>query len=256
MKLHSMGIGYSHDGNFKIFRPTGSGDNLLLVFLTPAFVQTAGEYYTVPAGTAVLYAKDSPQIYGATGVKYINHWVHFECDENDIFFDMEKTLFNTPVPVAELNTVENLLELMSSESVSANATKDITISLLLQLLIVKCVSGGFDKNKTPHSEVLRDLRAYIYKNPSEKYNIDMLASRLSLSSSYFQSLYKEEFGVSCYEDVLRAKTQLAEYYLKNTVLPISRIAELCGYENDVHFMRQFRTRTGYTAAKYRKLNNE
>ena len=37
MKLHAMGIGYRHDENFRIFRPEGSGDNLLVIFRTPAF---------------------------------------------------------------------------------------------------------------------------------------------------------------------------------------------------------------------------
>ena len=76
---------------------------------------------------------------------------------------------------------------------------------------------------------------------------------MSLSASYFQTLYRAEFGVSCYEDVLRAKTGLAEYYLANTDMQVREIAALCGFENDVHFMRQFRKRTGSTALEYRRM---
>ena len=54
------------------------------------------------------------------------------------------------------------------------------------------------------------------------------------------------------EDVLRAKTGLAEYYLANTDMQVREIAALCGFENDVHFMRQFRKRTGSTALEYRR----
>ena len=79
-----------------------------------------------------------------------------------------------------------------------------------------------------------------------------MAARLALSPSYFQTLYRAEFGVSCYEDVLRAKTSLAQYYLANTSMTVRQIAMLCGFENDVHFMRQFRKRTGQTALQYRR----
>ena len=75
---------------------------------------------------------------------------------------------------------------------------------------------------------------------------------MSLSVPHFQALYKEEFGISCYEDVINARMEKARYYLKNTVLPIKTVAELCGYANDVHFIRQFRQRTGMTAGEYRK----
>ena len=46
--------------------------------------------------------------------------------------------------------------------------------------------------------------------------------------------------------------QRAKYYLNNTHLPVNRIAALCGYENDVHFIRQFKSRSGMTAGEYRK----
>ena len=82
--------------------------------------------------------------------------------------------------------------------------------------------------------------------------MENMAARLSLSPSYFQTLYRAEFGVSCYEDVLRAKTELAEYYLANTLMTVREISGLCGFENDVHFMRQFRRRTGMTALEYRR----
>ena len=112
--------------------------------------------------------------------------------------------------------------------------------------------GGRGAAVSPHSDGLHRLRAEIYGSPAGNYTIEELAARMSLSASYFQTLYRAEFGVSCYEDVLRAKTGLAEYYLANTDMQVREIAALCGFENDVHFMRQFRKRTGSTALEYRR----
>ena len=53
MKLHAMGIGYRHDENFRIFRPEGSGDNLLVIFRTPAFAVVGNVRVELPADSAV-----------------------------------------------------------------------------------------------------------------------------------------------------------------------------------------------------------
>lgn len=119
-------------------------------------------------------------------------------------------------------------------------------------LIAEVFGGGRGAAVSPHSDGLHRLRAEIYGSPAGNYTIEELAARMSLSASYFQTLYRAEFGVSCYEDVLRAKTGLAEYYLANTDMQVREIAALCGFENDVHFMRQFRKRTGSTALEYRR----
>ena len=251
MKLHAMGIGYRHDENFRIIRPEGSGDNLLVIFRTPAFVIADGARVEVPADSAVLYKKTAPQDYGAVGTVYINDWVHFECDEADTFFGRLGIRFGEPicgVPVS----AGSILELLRVESVSDTPKSRECTALLLRLLIAEVFGGGSGSAASPHSDGLRRLRAEIYGNPAGNYSIGSLAARLSLSTSYFQTLYRAEFGVSCYEDVLRAKTGLAEYYLANTDMQVREIASLCGFENDVHFMRQFRKRTGLTALEYRR----
>lgn len=254
MNLHALGIGYEHDGSFQISRPTGSGDNLLLIFKTPALVCAGGKEMLVPRGSAILYSKGAPQVYGAAGAEYINHWVHFECAEDDIFFEKLGARFNTPTPVSSISSAESVLELLREQSICADKNSGECCDLLLRLLIAKTVVGGGRAAANPYSERLRSLRARIYGNPAGRFCVNALAEELLLSPSHFQALYKAEFGTSCYEDVLKAKTELAEYYLKNTALTVREIAELCGYDNDVHFMRQFKKRTGMTALEYRAGN--
>lgn len=252
MKIHAMGTGYRHESDFHIVRPNGSGDNLLVIFKTPAFAVADGNRVDVPADTAILYRKNAPQDYGACGVEYINHWIHFECDENDVFFDSLGIVFNRPAPVAEVSAVENLLELLRIESLSDTMKSRECCALLLRLVIAQALAGSGGRCGNPHSGELKRLRAEIYGAPGKRFSISEMAEGLSLSPSYFQTLYRSEFGVSCYEDVLRAKTGLAEYYLSGTTMTVREIAELCGFDNDVHFMRQFRKRTGKTALEYRR----
>ena len=81
MELHALGLNYSHDGSFDIRRPNGSGDNLLLIFKSSAVVRLHGREYFVSPDSAILYKKGTEQIYRACKGFYINHWLHFDCDD-------------------------------------------------------------------------------------------------------------------------------------------------------------------------------
>lgn len=257
IRLHAIGLSYTHDGDFLIDRPNGSGDNLLLIFKTPAFVVVNGVKQSVPADSAIMYSLGSPQLYGAVNDSYENHWVHFECDEKDIFFDRIKNAFDVPRSVSSLIAAENVLEMLTVENVS-HEEHNTAEDLLLRLLILKIFGESSVSRtvRTVHSEALRKLRAEVYSKPSFGYTTENMAAKLNLSTSYFQMIYKKEFGISCYDDVIMARIAAAEHYLRNTEMTIKEISHLCGYENDVHFSRQYKLRRGMTATEYRKMVNK
>lgn len=256
MKLHALGIDYKHSSDFMIERINGSGDNLLVIFKTPAKVVIDGEISIAPANSAIVYSKTYPQYYGAFGEEYTNHWIHFDIEDNTSFFERIELPFNTIINITDISSVEALLLQLNLESVSEGRNKAECIDLLLQLIMAKIGGNANFHHSSAHYEELRALRAEIYRNPAKCRSISEFASMISLSPSHFQMLYKSEFGISCYEDVLTARLDMAKYYLKNTFMPVNRIAELCGYENDVHFIRQFKLRTGMTAGEYRRKHHK
>ncbi len=247
-----MGLDFSHDRYFLIDRPNGSGDNLVLIFKSPAKIQLDGTEITAPKNSAIVFTKTFHQHYGACGENFINHWVHFNCEEKGGFAERIGLPFNTIIPISDIAAVEEILRLLSIESVSASVNSAENKNLLLRLLLSKLSEGTSHNGASPHSARLRELRAEIYRQPADSRSIAALAEDLSLSPSHFQYLYKQEFGVSCYEDIISARLDTAKYYLETTAIPIKKIAELCGCENDVHFMRQFKKRVGVTPSGYRK----
>lgn len=256
MKLHALGIDYRHNRIFSIERSDGSGDNLLVIFKTTAKVRVDDDFMIVPPNSAILYSQNHPQYYSAVGDEFINHWIHFDIEENTAFFERIGLPFDTIVDITDISSVEALLLQLNLESVSESGNKSECIDLLLQLIMAKIRGNANFHHSSAHYEELRALRAEIYRNPAKCRSISEFASMISLSPSHFQMLYKSEFGISCYEDVLTARLDMAKYYLKNTFMPVNRIAELCGYENDVHFIRQFKSRTGMTAGEYRKKHHK
>ncbi|MEI0735875.1 AraC family transcriptional regulator [Paenibacillus sp. JTLBN-2024] len=52
--------------------------------------------------------------------------------------------------------------------------------------------------------------------------------------------------------MINGRLEHAKYLLDNSSLPIAAIAKMCGYENDTHFMRQFKKFVGETPSGYKK----
>ena len=253
MLLHALGMDYRHDSDFFINRPQGSGDDLIIIFKTPAAVCLNGIDTEVKADTAVVYSKGTPQIYGACGTEYANHWVHFDMQGDNAFLQRINLPADTIIEIIDISSVESVMRMLSVQALSDDANKDECTSLLLRLLLAKL--GGVNetsRQRSVHYNELCTLRSEIYREPMAEYTVEKLAEKMSLSPPHFQALYKNEFGVSCYEDVLNARMEKAKYYLKNTSLSVKEVAELCGYANDVHFIRQFKQRTGMTAGQFRK----
>ena len=96
------------------------------------------------------------------------------------------------------------------------------------------------------------LREKIYANPQEKWSVEMLCSELNMSRSYFQLIYRETFGMTCIADVINCKMNRARDLLTSTSYTISHIAQLCGYDNEEHFMRQFKKNNGVTPTVFRR----
>lgn len=46
---------------------------------------------------------------------------------------------------------------------------------------------------------------------------------------------------------------LSKYYLKESDMSVRNIADYCGYENEIYFMRQFKKHIGVTPSEYRNI---
>ncbi len=103
-----------------------------------------------------------------------------------------------------------------------------------------------------HKERLYRLRNDIMINPQLEWNIADIAKEIGLSRSYLQRLYRQQFSVSCMDDIIAARMKKACQLLQYTDMRIQEIAIQCGYKNESHFMRQFKEKCGVTALQYRK----
>lgn len=108
-------------------------------------------------------------------------------------------------------------------------------------------TAGIDLNAA-----LRRLRQDIFENPQKDWNTTDIAARLCISKSHLYRLYKQISGLNLMDDVIEARLAKARQLLEFTDLRIQEIASQCGYNNESHFMRQFKEKVGMTALRYRQ----
>ena len=259
MKIHNVGYNYRHDQSFRINRPYGSGDYIFLVIRCRAVFELKGTEVHVPENSVLLFKKGTPQIYSPEDNEFVNDWIHFDLDPNELaeLLDMGIPL-DSPIHVENTVYFSELIQDMYREQYSANIYKDTSMELFARLLFIKLSERIRAMNlssigpKTVFVEQLSQLRTRIYSSPAMKWTVSSMAEELSLSQSYFQHLYKNMFGVSVMVDVINSRVEFAKYLLISTDYSISTVAEACGYRNDVHFMRQFKEIQSMTTSDYRK----
>ena len=254
MQIKKMGYQHTHDASFHIDRPFGSGDWLLLLVFSPSKLLLNQTEHTTTEPYFILYNNGTPQHYGATADSYTDDWVHLSFNERDLAHLKELGIpFDTPVFLNNMDRLSKLLESITYEFHSPHPLKQENLTLYLRLFF-NYLSEEFDavKHKDPHFLQFNLLRSRMYNEPYLYHSPDELAKEAGLSRSSFQHIYRKLYGTGVIADLIRARTEYACYLLSSTTLPVYRIADTCGYHNEIHFMRQFKEQTGKTPTEYRK----
>lgn len=95
---------------------------------------------------------------------------------------------------------------------------------------------------------------YIEMNYSLKISISELAHQLGLDRSYLGSLFKEQFGTSLRDFLVKYRIDKACELLKNESLSIGDVSRSVGYDDPLLFSKLFRKTKGMPPREYRKSN--
>lgn len=246
--IHFMGYNAEHPHDFVYDFPLADS-YLLLLTSTPAEFLVDKVLQEYPENSAILYAPGQKVYYKACTERYANDWIRFSSTEA---FVTHFPITGHPFPVSDPEYCHNLFKLLTWESSFSTLDSELIISNLLHSLFLKLRQDAANPLVTPHSTDLTLLRKRIVNNPQYNWNVEKMAKELHISTGHLQLIYKKTFGVTCMDDVIAGRIQMAKerlIYTSNTVLEIS---EACGYHNVEHFCRQFLKYTGCSPGKYRK----
>ena len=163
--------------------------------------------------------------------------------------------FDTIMHFDDVTQISNIIKNMQMEILSAGMYKNEICTLYTNIIFCK-ISEKLKKQRdlitSIHYDKICEIRSMIYSKPSKEYTAEELASKIPLSKSRFQHLYKSFFGVSVTQDIINSCIEHSKIILTGTNYTISSIAEHLGYKDQVQFIRQFKTSLNMTPTAYRK----
>lgn len=98
---------------------------------------------------------------------------------------------------------------------------------------------------------IADALRYIRAHACEGIHVSDVLKAVPMSRTIFDLKFKRLLGHSAREEILTAKLNQAKYRLASSTMPVTLIAESCGFENAPYFSVLFRREVGVTPNAYR-----
>ncbi|MEY3990563.1 MAG: hypothetical protein RI985_1644 [Chloroflexota bacterium] len=135
------------------------------------------------------------------------------------------------------------------DALSQLQSKQYALGLIVAML------DQFSTLANPHvqrPESLNWVTAYCSFHLAEPLRIADMAARAHLSPSHFTAVFRQRFGMSPHQYVLRLRVQRAQELLRTTQHSLASIAELCGFADVHHFVKTFKRITEIAPGAYRQ----
>ncbi len=247
-----------HSSDFFMNRPNGLPYHVLLLIKTNAEITLDGVTHHCTPDSALLIRPGTSYSYKNPAGDYMDDWIHFTCDKQDLALFSEE-LFQQSFPVNNVRLLTTYIQQMLWENTfMPENEKDFYVDSLFRILL-QHITGDFYNRKVeeynPYRYKLQKVRLELAAAPYKKYTAAEFAERLTISTSYFQALYKSMFDIAFQADIINMRVEYAKELITGTDFPLEQIAYSCGYSSEVHFYRQFQQRTGMTPGDYRRFIN-
>ena len=204
----------------------------------------AGNFIIFPPGCRYKYSHP-----GGTTFEYM--WLHFTGSDVEETLKKYSLLLYPMVNVIEPDdTIIMRFQNIFNAFIRNERFRDNELSTLLERLLISLARRVSGEKR--HTNFLNKSIAYINNNYVEDIRIPELAKMENLSTSRYNTLFKQVTGVSPINYIKKMRLNAACELLSATDLPIKSISAMVGYPDSHFFSRIFKKSIGVSPAFYRK----
>jgi len=166
--------------------------------------------------------------------------------EKMLIYEVANSLFNL---MKELNLTQCIMDI--SFVIEKNNLEDAQEELN-KIVIVVCKNIK-QKNDEENIKASLDIIEFINNNCHD-YNmsIEYVADKLNKNEKYVSSVVKNETGKFFREYLCDIRMEKAKKFIEENNVSVNKLCELTGYLNVSHFIKNFKSYTGFTPAQYIK----
>ena len=150
------------------------------------------------------------------------------------------------------NCIQNILCEYFDPRICSNDIIDNYLMILISHLARKqTYNTNLPSRKFSNRELVKSILLYIEKN-YQSGNLSEMCKQLGYNSSYISKFIKQFSGKSFKQLVNEQRMKKATTLLRNSEIPIYKVAELVGLPNLTSFYERFKKFTNCTPQEYRK----
>ncbi|MBE5889695.1 MAG: AraC family transcriptional regulator [Lachnospiraceae bacterium] len=98
-----------------------------------------------------------------------------------------------------------------------------------------------------------EIKKYIHENMTNEISVTNIAETLHFNPQYLMRAFKKKTGMSIVEYITKCRIDTAKKVLRETELPVKKIADMVGYSDYTYFNRVFKKETGMSPKQYRGI---
>lgn len=226
-------------------------DKMLFVYVEEGsmFLEFDGRSYMLGRGEAFFIDCNPHQIYGAGEDGCVLTFLHFEGGASKYLYEKVYAKHGCVMSGFAAQIIERCIEDVQKVS-KMNAMHKVEAQSA-HIYHTLCELLAYEKTSEPTFDAtIEMMREKIASG--EQINVDSLAAAAGYSKYYFTRRFKERYGASPYEFILRERVSCAKERLLSTRSAVGDIALECGFFDASHMTNCFKARENMTPTEFRK----
>ena len=205
-----------------------------------------GDFLIIPPDTLYEYHSQSDSV-----TSY--YWCHFTGNIADALLhsiSMETLkIYQAPDCLHEMRTkFQNMFDEFTNRQAGFDAS---CAAKLVDILVTLLRRTTY----TDHQTATKLMTvAWLHRHFTEDISVKELAEIEHMSESWYRKIFRHQMGMSPNEYRINLRMQYACDLLTATDNSISAIAQVCGYDDVLYFIRLFKQRIGLPPGEYRRKN--
>ncbi len=252
LKILSVRHSWLEPAGFEMHRSRGNQEYVLLHFHTPCHLCIDSEWrYTTP-GTFVVIPPHVPQ-HMRCEEPLVHDWMHITGEIDLIMrkYGLEPgKIYHLPFTSCIGEYINQLEKSTYYNLPYSEEQVQVILNAIFIYVAQKLARQERSQSVSPESsELFKKLHNEMILYPARDWKAEDMARTAGVSVSRMYYIYKNLFGSTPQQDIIRYRIEIAKSIL-STGASVAETAERCGYRNVSHFIRQFKQETGFTPKTY------
>jgi len=252
------------EGHPRMFQRVAVGRTLneyQMIYVTKGegIFETMGSRYEVKPGSVITVFPGIRHFYKPVyEVGWMEYWVGFKGAHFELL--RERGFLNPQQPFLEIGLQNDILDLYSEIIEEVRDQKplyQIVASAKILSLIAEVNACARRRAQTSHAAQIVEAAKFIMAEKIYGHiDISSIASQLGISVSRLNDIFKTYTSMTPYQYYIHIKIHAAKSLLEQGELSVKEVAYRLGFEDQYHFSRLFKQKTGIAPSQWRAFMYE